>query len=220
MSGLFRDLIDNFDNSSLSSKFSTFLSGAGSVVETGGGIKITPESSVAGSDNECFSTGSTYDLTGNYVKIKVPQVLNANANTETSIFLKLDDNNLLRMNVAESPQTVNCHKIVSGVYTLTGWTNYNATNHLWWCIRERGGTIYWDTSPTGANNSWTNVGSVATPFAITDLALLMVGYANNVASPGFCIFDELNCIPKDDLPPNIARSITVGDGMSRSEGKI
>lgn len=47
----------------------------------------------------------------------------------------------------------------STVFTLT----YNATDHAFWQVREAGGTVYLETSPSGADGSWTTRGSGATP---------------------------------------------------------
>jgi hypothetical protein len=40
---------------------------------------------------------------------------------------------------------------------------YNATDHAWWQVRESAGTLYLETSPTGAPGTWTTRGSAATP---------------------------------------------------------
>lgn len=85
--------------------------------------------------------------------------------------------------------------------------NYDAINHLWWRIREAGGTVYADTAPDG--NTWTNRYSVsrgAVSLSVCDLELGSYPYNTN---GGTNYFSKLNLPPAGataaSAPPNLRR---------------
>lgn len=70
---------------------------------------------------------------------------------------------------------------------------YNSTDHRWLQIREAGGTVYWETSPTGADGSWTVRRSKAYAIAqVTNMVAQIFGdYWGTEPTPGTAIFDNL-----------------------------
>jgi hypothetical protein len=211
---LLNTIYDDFDDGVVDSdKWETWTNGTGTVVESGGIVTLTPQSSFAGAGASLArpSTRLT-DLTGSAASIKVPHILNANAATESGLFVKRDGNNMLRMNVAEIGQTLYCHKIIDGSYTEVAHVTYNATNHAWWRIRESSGTIYFDAAPdsNGQPGTWSNIGSCANPFSITEIYLEVSAYADNVASPGYMAIDNFNISPVA-VVPNTADAMSTTD---------
>lgn len=70
---------------------------------------------------------------------------------------------------------------------------YDATNHLWWRIRESGGTVYADTAPDGS--TWTNRYSVSRgAVSLSSCDLELGSYPYN-GSGGTNYFSKLNLPP-------------------------
>lgn len=71
---------------------------------------------------------------------------------------------------------------------------YNPATHRYLRIRESGGTVYWDTSPDGLN--WTNQRSLATPFDVSSVYMLVVADVWGTGTGGEVTkWDNFNCCP-------------------------
>lgn len=75
------------------------------------------------------------------------------------IGIDLYDGGTIRIQMLWNGGTFTCKINGSTVVSPT----YNATNHAWWKIRESGGTVYFEASPSGEDGSWTTLGSGSTP---------------------------------------------------------
>ena len=95
--------------------------------------------------------------------------------------------------------------LLSAIYRVAGTNNfstavtYNPAVHVYFRIRESGGTTFWETSPNG--HAWAAFFSVADPIAVTSLfvAPIDVGTYNIEATATTAILDNINVVPA--LPP-------------------
>jgi len=182
-------LTDNFDDNSINTtRWATEVVGTGTIAESGGKIIITPQNSTLGT--LYFYTNELYRLTGSSVYVQCTQV--ASNTCETGLGLWLSSGNNLGISKYGDG------KLYYGYNLASVWTGasvtYDADVHKWWKIRESGGTIYFDYSTDGL--SWTNLGSVANPFAVTSMEMdLFVSEYTSTATPGAAWFDNFNVVP-------------------------
>lgn len=217
------ELTDNFEGSSFNTaKWTVGTNGAGTTLTQSGGVAIfAPASSVAFAEAYLpyFNFTPTFDLTGTYCLVNLVQPLNEIATLETGFSVILDDNNLLVFKVVENPRRLYAIKYVGGVQTNITSVPYDSAAMQWLRIRESGGTVYYDYSSNGHIDNWTNLTSLANPFAMFPMYPKLNAYANNIASPGIAIFDNFN-IPPDTAIGNYEPYIKVSNGVSRSERAI
>lgn len=188
-------LSDNYNDNSLdTAKWdkTTYSADATQVLEQNTRIEITH--STGPQYNELSSKG-IYDLTGSAIFAKITDVGNQTLLSHEAIFgIQFGTNNKLYFDINQN--TLYGWKLVNGTQTaaFTGIA-YSATNHLYLKVRESAGTIFFDASATGTG-TWTNIGSVATPFSITGVQPFMQSgcYAAE-ASGSYTYFDDFNISP-------------------------
>src|SRR5947209_8025640 len=117
--------------------------------------------------------GVSQDLTGSSVTNKL---INAGNQSLTSwevypIMMKKADGTNNQMLFFVSNNTVYARKVVAGVSTDIHTAAYSSSNHIYFRVRESGGTIYYDTSANGS--TWTNFASTTNPFDISHVVVGM-----------------------------------------------
>lgn len=144
-------LTDNFDDNSLdASKWSTVVTGGGSIQETNSRIEMSLPSSANDGDLNDLSSVDLYTLEASSMSIKVVEVPNvaSQANADFLWNLTQDGQNWIRW-VIEGGIMYAQYK-VGGYRTNIGTMSYT-TDMLYWRIRESGGYIYFETSSDGAS---------------------------------------------------------------------
>lgn len=147
------------------------------------------ELSILGGNYAGVYTLITYDLTGTSFQTKVTS---AGDQTITSfevypVLLELDGNNRVWWYISQG--NIKAYKLVGGVQTQIASATYSAATMVYFRLRESAGTLFWDYS---ANNStWTNLTTLANPFAITALRYyIQIGTWQAEVSTSFALFDD------------------------------
>jgi hypothetical protein len=186
---LLSTLTDNFDDNIIDgAKWDT----VGTVAETGGQVVITPALDTDGWDYPRYQSDLLHSIVTSEVIVKVPQTLTDIGGEEETVlffgtgsatyigFIKTGANLVFRDNT-------------TGAHNDTSVT-YSSTTHLWWRLRESGGSILWDTSTDGS--TWTNRRTkVPDSSAFLKRAQLRFGagfWGGTGAGAGTAIFDNLN----------------------------
>lgn len=193
-------LTDDFDDNSLdATKWESGTTGGSTFAETNQQIEEAPASLVAGAESYMPGLGfnAKYNLTGSAYYAQLKQTLTPDVNTYQWLHAMVDDLNEVYFQITGNPQQLEANKIIAGVDTNVASVTYNSTTHAWLRIRESGGTIFWDYSADGS--SWTNLTSLANPFAITRTYPKLNAVADNVTTPGTTIWDNFNTTPTSNI---------------------
>lgn len=162
------------------------------VVETSAEMEL---SSILAGNYVVLDSVGKYDLTGKRCFLKIVDAGNQSlASWETyPLVLILDDNNYVEFRLIGN--IIQAYKTVGGTSTQVGSNlSYVAATHKYLCTRESGGTCYFDWSTDGI--TWTNLSSVANPFAVTALKLeISVGTWQAEATTTTLKIDSLNVYP-------------------------
>lgn len=154
----------------------------GTLAWTGGGFLITNPINYTGYGGQ--SSNSAYDLTGASVFVNIANVGSQVLVSCESVPLEVNfSSSANRLFFYVNGGNISCFKTIAGAQTQVGSSaTYNSTTHKWLRIRESGGTIFFDRSTDG--KTWTNMTSVANPFAVTALfvATSLGTYANEASS--------------------------------------
>jgi hypothetical protein len=137
----------------------------GTLSESSGGLLITNPISYTGYGG--MDSVSSYDLTASQFSSRL---VNGGNQALTSwevvpVRAYLNANNLLAWYL--NGGTLRSQAKVGGTNSFPNSLTYSAAVHKYFRIREAGGTIFWDWSTNGV--TWTNLSTLATPFAITAL---------------------------------------------------
>ena len=198
-------LTDNFnDNSINGTLWGTYTASSGTVAETSQHIVISPAASTVGSEAQLYSQ-SSYSLTGSNCYLNFVQ--GSSQSVDTYVKLLLDANNTVAF--IWNNGTLYSYTLIAAVEAYRNSASVTAGASTWLRIRESGGTLYWDYS-TNDRSSWTNLDSMANPFAVTSLALLLGSYEwGSSASPGSTIFDNINTTPATGYTVSVSDSVSV-----------
>jgi hypothetical protein len=196
---------DNFDDNLVDTlKWPNNYFSAAGYGETGGKGVITLAGGTGGANYAAYVSGN-YDATESFAAIQVDAVPNPATSTEAFYQLVKDGSN--RVEFYYSGGTLAFRKVVAGAATSLASTPYSAVNHKYWQFREAAGTLYFETSPTGATGSWTAQTSLADPFALTTVQVnIGAGTFQAETSPGTLTFDNFNVLPQLLTSPLIASS--------------
>lgn len=208
MAELIQNAIEKF-NSGISADKWTNWGGAQCVISDGTlKITLTTAASYFGMDFD-----DRFDLTGSSVTVHVPDAGAQLADRSMiPLLVTLDSNNTMAIYISNG--TLGFQKQVATSYSDVGSTSFNSSTMKYFRLRESSGTIYGEYSAD--RSTWTAIGSVSTPFAITNLILTIEGGNNAVVGSGATmIVDNLNVIA-NDAPGNIGRSVRVAGGMNVS----
>lgn len=203
-------LRDPFVSSGLNTNLWTAFTGGSATLSYGNGATCNfPASSTSSTDGD-ITSATTYDLTGSYASMQVPAVPANATSADAQLQMKIDANNFLRF--VKEGSTLYAQKKVVTVQATVASATYDPVAHLWWQIRESGGTIYWDTSKDG--ETWTNFTTFINVLTISTITVLIAGTCfQNETSPGSFTWRFFNS--NDSSGPY--NHLRVGDGMSRSE---
>lgn len=187
-------------NSLSTSKWSNW--GGAQCTVSDGKLNVTTTTAASFFGIESYNWG---DLTGSRVAIELKNAGNQSLTTFQAVPIELiisDLTNVLEFVVQLG--TIYARKIVASTPTDLGSATYSAVTHRFLRIRESGGTVYWEYSAD--NDTWSQLGSSATPFAITLLKLNIA--AGNTAIEGSgttMIVDNVNMLlnAKQIRPSNI-----------------
>jgi hypothetical protein len=188
-------LTDNYDDNTTDTvKWNDWVSGSGTVAESGGVNTHTPQANSGGAGTARTSQ-KPYDLTGNAVFVNIEQVLNPSDVAETGLVALIDGSNRYLFRETGASPILQAFSIKADSWTQVGSdTAYNSGTMKYLQIRESGGNVYFEYSATGAAGSWTSIGNipVASGVPVTDLYLQLETYADNLPTPGSAIFDDFN----------------------------
>lgn len=203
-------LFDNFNNNVEdavkwpNSYDATFATRA----ETGGTVVITLTTVTPGSNYSGYKSG-LYDLVNSYMQVKIPTMVNTDTDAECFLRASIDSNNFVE--IKQKGNLIRFSKNVAGVTADVASETYNATNDLYWRIRESQGTTYWDVSSDG--DTWVNKASQANPINLDAVYLEFgAGTFQSEVLPGTAVFDDFNFGLSS--PANIGRMFSVGNNMS------
>lgn len=184
-------LTDNFNDNVMDTNLWSLLVGTGTTAETGGQLTVTPASNNPGATYDGYSSVKTYNFTGSQASLELAQGVTATNGNEQAFTLEVNSSNAMTILLGGSNNLIFRLK-TAGSNNDTSVTR-NDTTMRWWRIRERGGTVYWETSQDA--NSWTTRRSATITFPVTSVRLKMsAGTWQNVASPGIAKFDNLNIL--------------------------
>jgi hypothetical protein len=165
-----------------------FNPGGENCVIENGVLTITSEANTA--QLYAVETLAQQDLTGYKV---TNQLVNAGNLSLTDfvvvpIFCTRNEQNYYYFAV-EATDKVRAYKVVAGVETQLQSATYSSTTHKYFRIYESGGSIFFDTSPDGAN--WTNFTSEVASFPLTALYIgQSAGTETAQASTTSAVFDN------------------------------
>jgi hypothetical protein len=200
---LLETLTDTFLGSSIGPAWAVQTSGNGgwgsvwiagvTVSEGGGFLSILPPANTTG-DGGIIST-STYDFTGSYAAVKVAAVAAGTTgtfSTDTYLYVGIDSTHAVLF--VHENGTLYFEKYDAGS-TQVATVAYSPTTHLWWKLRESGGTIYADTSADGVN--WSNLGSTTVSWSVTAVKALLEAGAWETSSdaPSAAHYQNFNVAP-------------------------
>ncbi|HET7461177.1 MAG TPA: vanadium-dependent haloperoxidase [Longimicrobium sp.] len=161
--------------------------------EQSGTLQIRPK---VANDYGGYSSNAAYDLTSSEYKVRLVRPLRTTAAAEAYLAAGKDTSNTVVLGVEGGE--LYCSRKVAGTVTEPARIPYDADAHLWLRLRERGGTLYYETSADG--EAWTVQAAIANPFALTAVTVeISAGIWQNVPSPGVAIFDCLN-LPAPEPP--------------------
>lgn len=146
----------------------------GAGVTTAGGQLVIPTSGVAGSSYPNVESKTKYVLTGAAFAVDMVQPLpRAGGHYETVIETGADYDNAAGMFLDE--YNFQGYVTTAGTRAETLLAAYNGTNDRWWRVRETGGAVYFETSPTGV--TWTVKGSASHSWSTASCYLIIkAGY--------------------------------------------
>ena len=182
----FAELVDDFEDGTLDAGL--WSGSYGDPDEAGGRARIPCTTGYAG-----LKSASVYTLTGSGITIRLHAPAPDGATTAAASCLVLS-----AAGGTDAGFIVDSAQTAVGLYLREGYADgaavfltYSPVDHAWLRFREDAGTLYWDTSPDGAD--WTNRRTAATPAwaADSNLAFLIEGHRDAGASD-FVEVDSVN----------------------------
>lgn len=213
-------LQDNFTGNTLNATlWSSATGGTTTLSYSENGVSVNLPATATGSDAGIVYSNTTYDLTGSYLAARILVTPNPATNAYGDLQAQISNENLVGWNIQGG--TLEARYVLSGSITGVTSFSYNPGLHVFWRVRESGGTTYWDTSPNGTD--WTNRASVANPITETALvAQVSASCYEPETSPGHFVLNSLNVFPAIVYPlpgpvrARIPSRISGGSGAFRS----
>ena len=137
-----------------------------------------------------ITSNSLYTLVGSFASVQVAQV--TSQNTGLIVAANSSESNALYMNYLAGTG-IRLREFVGGSASETTIT-YDAVAHQYWQIRESGGTVFWETSPTGAAGSWTTQRSKSSGNDYSSIDHVRL-YADSSSGTQTALFDNFNIAP-------------------------
>lgn len=187
------EIFDNFDDN----ETNEILWGAyNSVQETDEQLQITITG--ASPDYHGYYSKNLYNMTGKYAAVKVVNAGDQTlASLEVELQLNLDGGNTNRVFMVANNNTLYAYQTVSGSTTALANIAYDATDMLWWRLREYQGKTYWEYSADGYD--WTILHSATNPINMTSMEInIDAGNYSAESSNTTVVFDNFNVLPSFD----------------------
>ena len=151
-------------------------------------LEIRPESGATNSYGG-VSSAVAYDLTSSEVRVELVRALRAAVGAVAYLTVTRDASNAASL-LVEGGELF-CGKRVAGVLSDVRVVPYDPVAHRWLRLRERGGTLFYETSPD--DHAWTELAAISAPFALAAVKVdVAAGAYQPVASPGVAVFDNVN----------------------------
>jgi hypothetical protein len=173
----------------------SYTTGTGCVMTEGAGhLAITPPST---SGYCVYRTSTLFRLDESDLTVEVPQMVDTSKNT--TVFMQVVDPDDDALQIAQEGGTLKLRTQDEpfGPFTQLGAVAYNPTTDRWWRIREAGGNVSFQTSPTGAAGTWTTRATTPTGSFDANAARIEfgVGASSSITAPGTAWFDNFNLTP-------------------------
>jgi hypothetical protein len=187
-------LVDNFNDNTTNTTLWTVADqptpAKSRIREVNGRLEIRPEPSTSGTNLNDYQSATTYDLTASEARVEVVQALTASLGTTTFLSARINATNEVYLAIEEGGMLLAVSE-VSGTATVQDQRPYDDRLHRWLRLRERGGFLYWETSPDG--HAWETVARAANPITLTAVTITIgAGTYQAVAHPGFAVLDNFN----------------------------
>ncbi len=161
-------LADDFEDGSVSPRWTQFAFGSVTGAETSG--LYTFSVSTSGTGGASLSTAERYDMSGASFVTEMTSAGAQEAGLQAyPAEFQIDSNNRVFLVIGNG--FIGTYQTVAGVTTDHGFTAYNAVTHRWFRLREASGTTYWEAGADGV--SWTTLASAANPIDVTDVTLIV-----------------------------------------------
>lgn len=167
--------------------------GLGSGVTISGGTLNIP---VTAAYDGFGNSSVRFDATGSSVFAKI--IPGGTGGTNPVIWgprLRVSPNN--EIGAIFSGGAIYLNRVIGGVYTYSAtYPTYDPVNHAWVRVRESGGTVYLDVSPSGAVGSWTQIESLsASTLDLTNVQLSFYAGLDSGTSAVPMVVDNVNVAP-------------------------
>jgi hypothetical protein len=144
------------------------------------------QSSSAANTYAGYTAKGTYDLTGSMLWV---ELVHGPRMGQARLRAYLSEGNELSIGLVDG--LLRCEQQTGGAYLVFLTLPYDPREHRWLRLRERNGTIFWETSPDAC--TWNVLYSNPAPFSVTAVSPgIFTGTYQAVPSPGVAIFDNLN----------------------------
>lgn len=166
-------LADSFDSDDLAT---TWAWSYGTVAVSGSQCSIAADVNY---DSGLVST-YTYNLQSGFVAGEFLPYIAASAQTTLQVFLGSgsETGSTYAAEIGYSGGSMYALLYQDGTTTSSPTVTYHAATHVWWRIRESSGTLFFETSPTGA--TWTSLWSTAYAFSVNGVTVAV--YAGDYGS--------------------------------------
>jgi hypothetical protein len=140
-----------------------------------------------------YRTSTAFNLEGSSATLQVPFVA---ADPQATVFLRVnfdgDDWFELRHEMGASVEEIRAVKSVNATLSTEDSAAYEPTKHAWWRLREKSGSIYWETSPDGMR--WTTLADTLlhVPLTAVDISF---GVMSVAGAGGTARFRGYNLLP-------------------------
>jgi hypothetical protein len=183
---------DDFDDGVRAITWSrTFAEAGCSVVEKAGQVVL---SVAPGTRPFCaYATSHAYDLQDDQAVIRVPQMIDVRSNAH--VYFHAIDRNRASVQIIQEGGELVARRQRGGDYQFIIDDLYSTTKHLWWRLREGGGTLFWETSSDG--RAWTILYQELAPLDVSavDIEFGLGVFSTGGIEPGALHVDDYNRAP-------------------------
>jgi hypothetical protein len=188
-------LVDGFDDAVQDAVWSRSVLLPGCSASEDGELVFALEPNMG--ETTCYyGTGAAYDLRGDSVSVHLAEnAIVATAPEAATVSLRVQHDQSAAAELRQSGDVLRAVAVTSeGPLTLRE-VPYEAAVHAWWRLREKGGTLYWETSADGA--TFAPLYSAAVFFA-PDAVDVSVGIAraDTSTASGSLRLDDFNLPPR------------------------
>lgn len=189
-------LSDTFTGTTIDpTKWTQFTAVSGTIAQSDT-LNATPAATTSGSWGGVYSV-NRYNLVGS--NCFVQQVAIGAGNTFLDLTLSIEtlpSNNFFSIGVDVGTMMLQAGDEINGTFTTRSQVAYDASAHRWLQIRESGGTVFFEYSPSGLPGSWVTLDSRAPALNITAVYVVLDDFEYNaLGTPGTSSVDNFNVAP-------------------------